>query len=111
MNHRRIFALSSTAFSLLLLAGCADHAVYYAPPPPVYGPAPALLDFASRNGFQTGEADGRRDIYYGRQYAPRSTPAYHDAPGYDPNLGPPEPYVNAFRNAYLRGYDLGYHPR
>lgn len=102
------------ATALFALTGCADRTVYYAPPPPpppLYGPSPALLDLASRNGFQSGTADGARDRYYGYRYAPRRTAAYRDAPGYDRALGPAEPYVNVFRNAYLRGYDGGYYHR
>ena len=80
-----------------------------APPPPgIVAPSQALFDLASRNGFRTGHDDGARDVYYGVRYEPRRTPAYHNAPGYDPNLGPFEPYANTFRNAYLRGYDEGY---
>lgn len=43
--------------------------------------------------------------------ATRPHRAYHDAPGFDPNLGPFEAYANTFRNAYLRGYDKGFYRR
>lgn len=103
-----------TLASGLVFSGCSH--TYYVPPPPppppvVYQPSQALLDLAGRNGFNAGESDGSRDAYNGYPYEARRTPAYHDAPGYDPNLGPLEPYVNTFRLAYLRGYDKGYYRR
>jgi hypothetical protein len=58
-----------------------------------------------------GLDEGSRASSYGARYAPRRTAAYRDAPGYDPNLGPANVYVNTFRNAYLSGYDKGYYHR
>jgi hypothetical protein len=105
------------ATSLLTLAiaisGCANQQYAAAPPPappPAYQQAPPLIAIADRDGFKTGRADGARDAYEGRPYRARSTRAYYDTPGFDPHLGGPFPdYQNAFRNAYLRGYDQGYH--
>ena len=54
---------------------------------------------------------GLRDSNYGLRFSPRRTPAYRDTPGYDPQLGPFGAYRNAFRGAYLRGYDWGYYRR
>ena len=33
------------------------------------------------------------------------------APGYDPALGPFGPYRDAFRSAYVRGYDQAFYRR
>ena len=112
MNHPLRIALCTAAIAAsLTLAGCG-RPVYYAPPPPIaYAPPPADLDLASRNGFRMGLDDGNRDSYYGRPFSAQRTPAFREAPGYDPNLGPLGPYVNTFRNAYLRGYDKAYYHR
>jgi hypothetical protein len=95
--------------ALSIATGCASHA-YYAPPPPppAYAQRPPLIELADHNGFLTGSSDGARDAYNGRPYAPQRTRAFHDTPGYDPNLGPFEPYRHAFRDAYQRGYDTGF---
>ncbi|ADW68665.1 hypothetical protein [Granulicella tundricola] len=105
---KRLLLLPAFA-SLLLVAGCHDHA-YYAPPP-AYAPSNALFDLAGRNGFQMGAQDGARDSGSGYRFEPRRTRAYHETPGYDPGLGPFGPYQNAFRNSYLHGYDTGYYHR
>jgi hypothetical protein len=101
-----------SAVMLLMLAGtgCA-HNNYYASPPPPQAQMPPLVQLADHNGFLTGRSDGARDANNGFAYAPRSSRAYHDTPGYDPQLGPFGAYRNAFRDAYLRGYDEGYHRR
>ena len=88
--------------------GCSHPTYVAAPPPPPPAQMPPLIALADRNGFETGRADGQRDVESGRPFEPRRTRAYHDTPGYDPHLGPFEPYQNAFRNAYLRGYDRGF---
>ena len=71
-----------------------------APPhPPLYqGEVPPLIRSAERNGFRAG-------------YAPRRDEKYRDAPGYDYRLGPIQPYVDAFRNSYLSGYERGFYDR
>jgi len=104
---RLSLVLAGTA-TLLAATGCASHAYYAPPPPPAYAQRPPLIELADRNGFQTGSADGARDAYNGRPFSPQHTRAFHDTPGYDPNLGPFEPYRHAFRDAYLRGYDAGF---
>ncbi len=105
-----VLLLSSAA---LLLSGCASHP-YYAvappPPPPVYGyrQPPPLITVAEQEGFRAGRDDGARDSYVGHSYRPEHDRKFHDTPGYDPRLGPHEPYRNAFRDAYVRGYAAGY---
>ena len=109
---KRLLVLPALA-AIVSLLGCYDHP-YYAPPPPpapIYAPPATLLDLANRNGFHAGIQDGARDAYNGYAFAPRRTGAYRDAPGYDPQLGPVEPYVNTFRNSYLAGYDKGFYRR
>ncbi len=107
---RNTLLLSLTGVAALFVTGCASHAYYVAPgpPPPAYGQRPPLIEVADRNGFQTGSADGARAAYEGRGYSPKHDRAFHDTPGYDPSLGPFGPYRQAFRNAYLRGYDAGF---
>ncbi len=96
--------------SALLFTALGCHSTYAPPPPPPpYAQVPPLVQLADRNGFETGRADGARDVESGFAYAPRHTRAFHDCPGYDPQLGPFGPYRDAFRNAYLRGYDRGFH--
>lgn len=127
MRLRRVLSIGVSTAALLLALGCEDHQwsadnpppppaipQYDAgqvppPPPPPY--EPALVSVADRNGFITGRADGRRDAYAGRYYRARSTRAYYETPGYDGRLGPFGPYQNAFRLAYLRGYEQGYNNR
>jgi len=58
-----------------------------------------------------GSENGSRDAYRGFGYQPKRDPAFHNAPGYDPSLGPYGPYRDAFRNAYLRGYNQGFNRR
>ena len=100
-----------------LLAGCSHRDNYaYAPPPPpppvVYpGEVPPLVRVADQNGYRAGFDEGSRDVYNGAGYRPRKGRIYHDAPGYDYRLGPLPPYVDAFRNAYVRGYDQAYYQR
>ncbi len=110
-NSRSLLLSLAGAATLFTVTGCASPR-YYAPPPPppppVYEQRPPLVELADRNGFQTGNADGAREAYNGRPYNPQRTRAFHDTPGYDPNLGPFEPYRRAFREAYLRGYDAGF---
>ena len=80
------------------------------PAPVSYGSqVPPLVQLADRNGFRAGFDDGNRDLYYRAGYDPRRNPAYRDAPGYDYHLGPIPPYVDAFRIAYLRGYDKAFY--
>jgi len=111
MKWNRLLLLSTLSLVLLAGAGCAH--TYYPPnqaPPPV-AQVPPLIQLADRNGFQTGRADGQRDVFNGYPYEARRTRAYHETPGYDANLGPLGQYRNAFRNAYLRGYEAGYYHR
>lgn len=94
-------------FVPLLLAGCASEGYYAAappPPPPLHYERPPLIDVAVHQGYRTGEEDGERDAYYGRGYRPEHAHNFRNVPGYDPRLGPYEPYRDAFRGAYLRGY-------
>jgi hypothetical protein len=93
----------------LFTAGCASHPYYAAaPPPPPYGNTPPLIARADHEGFRTGSEDGVRDRVNGFGYHPRNDRRYHDTPGYDPSMGPFGPYRDAFRKAYLRGYDQGF---
>jgi hypothetical protein len=95
--------------TLLVATGCASHPYYPPPPPPpAYSQRPPLIELADHNGFRFGSDNGARDAYEGRGYRPQRDRAFHDTPGYDPNLGPFEPYRRAFRDAYLRGYDNGF---
>jgi hypothetical protein len=107
-----VFASAAIALGAVMMTGCS-HPDYYPPPPPpaplVYSnQVPPLVQIADRNGFQAGYNDGSRDAYYHAAHRPRRQRAFKDAPGYDPQLGPFPPYVDAFRAAYLRGYDKGY---
>jgi hypothetical protein len=108
MKAKRLVLIAACSTFLFAGLGCAPR---YAPPPPPPPGAqmPPLIQLADHNGFETGRADGARDVDAGIPYHARSTRAYHDTPGYDPHLGPFPPYRDAFRNAYLRGYDRGYH--
>lgn len=104
-----LFSFAGTA-ALFATAGCASHPYYPPPPPPppAYAQRPPLIDLADRNGFRAGTDDGARDAYNGRGYRPQHDRNFRDTPGYDPALGPFEPYRRAFRDAYLRGYDNGF---
>ncbi len=96
----------------LVVSGCASEGYYAAapppPPPPLYNERPPLIDLALHQGYRTGVDDGARDAYYGRGYRPEHERNFREAPGYDPRLGPYEPYRDAFRDAYLRGYSNGF---
>jgi hypothetical protein len=106
------FAVPFVAAALLFTAGCASHA-YYAPgpPPPPYNGVPPLIARAQGEGFRAGSSDGARDAYNRYGYHPKHDRKFHNTPGYDPALGPFGPYRDAFRNAYLRGYDQGFYHR
>jgi len=94
-----------------LMAGCAQHPYYAAPPPAAYAGVPPLIDRADHEGFRSGSADGARDAYNGYGHHPQSDRKFHNTPGYDPGLGPYGPYRDAFRRAYLRGYDQAFYRR
>ena len=105
--------------SLLFLSAClalsasgCSHRRYYVPPPPPPPPqayeAPPLIQLAEQTGYRAGRDEGARDAYYGG-YHPRDDRAFRETPGYDPRLGPFPPYRDAFRSAYLRGYDSNFH--
>ena len=69
-----------------------------------------MIQLAERNGFQLGRDEGARDAYEGG-YRPEAHRSFHDTPGYDPGLGPFGPYREAFRRAYLRGYERSFNRR
>lgn len=96
-------ALPLVAATLLFPAGCASHP-YYAPgpPPPPYNGGPSLLESAQREGFRAGTSDGARDAYNGFGYHPKRDRKFRDVRG---------PYRDAFRGAYLQGYDQGFRRR
>jgi hypothetical protein len=101
------------AAACLFTAGCASHTYYaaYAPtPPPAYGTPPLIVQ-AEHQGFRAGTEDGARDAYNGYGHHPQHDRKFHDTPGYDPGLGPYGPYRDAFRKAYLRGYDQSFYRR
>jgi ribosome modulation factor len=102
------------ALACLFTAGCASHTYYGPPPPPPppgYNGVPPLIERAQHEGFRAGSEDGARDAYNGFGYHPQRDRKFHNAPGYDPALGPFGPYRDAFRRAYLQGYDTGFHRR
>src|SRR5271154_6924658 len=102
-------ALPAALIATLLVTGCAAHNYNYAAPPPPPGHAvPALIQQADNEGFRMGSSDGARDAYNGRGYHPKSDRKFKETPGYDPELGPFQPYRDHFREAYLRGYYRGY---
>ena len=105
--------LMYVAASILLFAaaGCAHP--YYPPPPPPPPMAQALplVQLADHNGFVTGREHGARDAQAGAPFHARHTRAFHDTPGYAPQLGPFPVYRDAYRSAYLRGYHVGYYGR
>ncbi|MEO6983127.1 MAG: hypothetical protein ABI072_08430 [Edaphobacter sp.] len=105
------FAIPFVA-AVLFSGGCASHR-YYAggPPSPPYNGVSPLIERAQRAGFHAGADDGARDAYNRKGYHPKRDRKFRDAPGYDPALGPFGPYRDAFRNAYLRGYDSGFYRR
>ena len=106
-------ALPLITAATLFTAGCASHSYYYAqaPPPPAYNSVPPLIAHAEHEGFRAGAEDGARDAYNGFAHQPNRDRKFHDTPGYDPALGPFGPYRDAFRGAYLRGYDQSYYRR
>ncbi len=111
MQPSRSLLLLSASFALGL-AGCSHHTYYVAPPPPppppqAYREVPPLVQLAQQNGYRAGLDEGARDAYQ-RGYHPRNDRAFHDTPGYDPRLGPFPPYRDAFREAFLRGYDRNF---
>jgi hypothetical protein len=105
---RSILMLAVSTTLLFVALGCAR--TYYPPPPPPppIAQGPSIVQLAERNGFTTGRSDGARDAESGIPYHARRTRAFHDTPGFDPQLGPFPVYRDAFRNAYLRGYRRGY---
>ncbi|MEO6806230.1 MAG: hypothetical protein ABI286_09590 [Edaphobacter sp.] len=105
------FAFPLVSAASLLLAGCAPHPYYAAPPPAAYAGTPPLIVRADHEGFRSGSEDGARDAYNGFGHHPQRDRKFHDAPGYDPALGPFGPYRNAFRQAYLRGYNQAFYRR
>ena len=105
-------AFPVVAAACLMTAGCASHSYYaVAPPPPPYNSVPPLIDRASHEGFRAGSQDGTRDLYNGFGHHPERDRKFHDAPGYDPALGPYGPYRDAFRSAYVRGYNQAFYRR
>lgn len=107
------FALPLVAAGVLFTAGCAPQPHYYAaapPPPPAYG-APPMIAQAQQEGFRAGREDGARDAYNRYGYHPKHDRKFRDTPGYDPAMGPFGPYRDAFRSAYLNGYDRGFYNR
>ena len=113
MNQNSFLLAGATALILLASVGCASHSYYPSapPPPPPIAQQPPLIQLVDRNGFDTGRSDGARDAMAGYPFQPWRTRAYNETPGYDANLGPYGPYKNAFRNAYLRGYNVGFYRR
>jgi hypothetical protein len=120
-NSEDLMKLSRLALPLvsavcLFAAGCASH-TYYAPGPPPppppsgYNGVPPLIERAQHEGFRAGSEDGSRDAYNGFGYHPQHDHKFHNTPGYDPGMGPYGPYRDAFRQAYLQGYDTGFHHR
>jgi|SRR5271170_2925913 len=104
------FALPSVVAACLLISGCASHP-YYAPGPAAYAGAPPLIERADHKGFRAGSEDGARDAYNGLGHHPQRDRNFHDTPGYDPAFGPYGPYRDAFRSAYIHGYDQAYYRR
>jgi hypothetical protein len=113
MKHSRAALLLVTAASLFA-TGCAQHPYYVAgppPPPQAYNSVPPLIARADHEGFRAGSEDGARDAYSGFGHHPERDRKFHDAPGYDPALGPFGPYRDSFRHAYVRGYDQAFYRR
>ena len=114
MKPFRLVALPLISAATLFSAGCAQHPYYAAPAayaPAPYQSAPPLIERAEHEGFRMGQQAGARDLYNGFGYHPKHDRAYHDTPGYDPALGPYGPYRDAFRQAYVRGYDQSFYRR
>lgn len=112
MKPFRLVALPLISAATLFSAGCAQHPYYAAvPPPAAYQGVPPLIERAEHEGFRAGSEDGARDLYNSFGYHPQHDRKFHDAPGYDPALGPYDPYRDAFRRSYLRGYDQSFYRR
>ena len=103
-------ALPLVFISCLFVVGCAQHP-YYVAAPAAYASAPPLIERADHEGFRSGSEDGARDAYNGFGHHPERDRRFHDTPGYDPALGPYGPYRDAFRRAYVRGYDQSFYRR
>ena len=123
MKIQLMIGLAAVAIGI---TGCSNELVMVPRPqaPPAYieygpreavgrytGQLPPLIQSALCNGGRAGFEAGARDSYYRAGYAPRSDESYLDAPGYDFRLGPAHPYVDAYRDAYLRAYDRGFYRR
>ncbi|HXC96745.1 MAG TPA: hypothetical protein VNU92_13680 [Edaphobacter sp.] len=109
MNLSRV-ELPFLAAAVFLITGCASHPYYaVAPAPPPY--TEPLIARADHEGFRIGSENGARDAYNGYGRHPERERAYHETPGYDPSLGPYGPYRDAFRAAYLRGYNQAFYRR
>jgi hypothetical protein len=105
-------ALPLVAVACLLVTGCAPHPYYAAaPPPPPYNNVPPLIARADHEGFRAGSEDGARDAYNSFGHHPERDRKFHDTPGYDPAQGPFGPYRDAFRSAYVRGYNQAFYRR
>jgi hypothetical protein len=111
MTYKQILFATTSSLLLATGLGCAHNYPPPPPPPPPIAQAPPIIQLAEHNGFEMGRSEGAGAAANGFPFAPRRTRAYHDTPGYDSQLGPFGPYQNAFRNAYLRGYDKGFYRR
>jgi ribosome modulation factor len=111
MKTLKLILPLAAAAAFLATTGCAPRPVYVAGPPPPPGAVPPLIERADHEGFSAGSEDGARDAGNGFGYHPRHDARFSRTPGYDPNLGPYPPYRDAFRRAYLRGYDAGFYHR
>jgi ribosome modulation factor len=103
-------ALLLVTAACLFATGCASHP-YYAVAPAPYASAPPLIERAEHQGFRAGSEAGSRDLYNNFGHHPERDRSYHDTPGYDPAMGPYGPYRDAFRRAYVRGYDQAFYRR
>lgn len=106
---RTVSTVSLALAGILALTGCASHPRYVAvgpPPPPAYGPG--IVQIAQQNGFRDGQSDGARDLVQRATYRPRYDRRYANTPGYDGRMGPYPVYRDAYRTAYLRGYNTGF---
>jgi hypothetical protein len=108
MKLSRVALLLVTA-ACLFATGCASHPYAVAPAP--YASAPPLIERAEHQGFRAGSENGSRDLYNNFGHHPERDRSFHDTPGYDPAMGPYAPYRDAFRRAYVRGYDQAFYRR